>query len=114
MSATWDTLRNSLAPRVKSALGALWDRKEAREFAERKLDDMAKDAWLSANGDTDEIRQVHRDNLEDLWAHVKDEALVMARDAAGGFGEVLGTILKAVAGTLLGALEARLLGRLAP
>jgi hypothetical protein len=116
VSATWDPLRTALLPRLRDVMGDAWNHPGVAQFAQMKLDEMAKDAWFAVNGDSEQVREVHRDNLEDLWAHVKDETLIASRNTASGFGELLGEALglalKTAAGILLGAIEAKFGGLL--
>lgn len=112
MSERWDGLKGALAGPVRAALGEFWGEPGVPEFAGAKLADMAREKWLSINAPTPEQRAAHGENLGDLAAHVKDEALKMAGKASRGAKALLGALLEAVGGILLGLAKSHLEERL--
>lgn len=108
MSERWDGLKGALSGPVRAALGDFWGEAGVPEFAEAKLADMAREKWLSLNAPTPEQRAAHEENLGDLAAHVKDEALKLAGNATKGAKALLGTLLQAVGGVLAGLAESYL------
>ena len=112
MSERWDGLKGAFAGPVKEALGEFWGQDGVAEFAGAKLEDMAREKWLSINAPSPEQRAAHEENLGDLAAHVKDEALKLAGKAAKGAKALLGTLLEAVGGVLVGLAKSYLEERL--
>lgn len=112
MSERWDGLKGAFVGPVKAALGDFWAEAGVPEFAEAKLSDMAREKWLALNAPTPEQRDAHEENLGDLAAHVKDEALKLAGKASNAARALLGTLLEAVGGILVGLAKSQLEERL--
>lgn len=112
MSERWDGLKGALIGPVRAALGDFWAEPAVAEFAGAKLDDMAREKWLSINAPTPEERAAHEENLGDLAAHVKDEALKLAGRATGAAKGLLGALLEAAGGILVGLAQSYLEERL--
>lgn len=112
MAEQWDNLKDAALSAAKESLGELWREEGVPEFARAKTAQMAREKWLAETAEDPAERVVHQENLGDLRAHMKDEALKIVGRASDRAKDLLGTILHTVGGVLLNVAKSYLEKRL--